>query len=59
MIPVSITPLSYPGARILSFDGGALEPIAYEDTEHYRVTKDFLADPAEALECLFSDEPDG
>ena len=34
--------LAYPGARIYSFDHIPLEPINYEDTEHYRVYHDFL-----------------
>lgn len=34
--------LSYPGATIHSFDGNGIRQLAYEDTEHFRVTKDFL-----------------
>jgi len=34
--------LSLPGARILDFDGEALRPVAYTDTEHYRVYKSFF-----------------
>lgn len=34
--------LSYPGATIHSFDGNGIHRLAYEDTEHFRVTKDFL-----------------
>ncbi|HSK18592.1 MAG TPA: AAA family ATPase [Longimicrobiales bacterium] len=37
--------MAFPGATILSFDGEALEPIAYRDTEHFRITRDFLEAP--------------
>jgi predicted ATPase len=35
--------LSLPGARILDFDGEAPKPLAYTDTEHYRIYKSFFA----------------
>lgn len=44
--------LAYPGARIHSFDGDAIEPIAWEDTEHVRLTRDFLSDPERYLRHL-------
>jgi predicted ATPase len=34
--------LSLPGARILDFDGEAPRPVAYADTEHYRIYKSFF-----------------
>jgi predicted ATPase len=34
--------LSYPGANIYSFDDSGISPVAYEETEHFQVTKDFL-----------------
>jgi predicted ATPase len=34
--------LSYPNARILQIGSYGLEEVAYTDTEHYTVTKDFL-----------------
>ncbi len=37
--------LTYPGATILSFDGGALQTIALEETDHYQITRDILANP--------------
>jgi predicted ATPase len=36
--------LAYPEATIFSLDGGAVESIRYEDTEHYQVTRRFLED---------------
>jgi predicted ATPase len=46
--------LAYPGARIYSFDGGQIAPIAYQDTEHYRVTKGFLDAPERYFRHLFN-----
>lgn len=36
--------LAYPGAQIFSFDGPCIEEIAYEDTSHYQLYKQFFAD---------------
>ncbi|WP_374303442.1 AAA family ATPase [Ferrovibrio sp.] len=47
--------MSLPGAALLSLDGGALHPVRLEDTEHYRVTRSFLADPARYMAGLFAD----
>jgi predicted ATPase len=48
--------LAYPGAKILHFDGSGISDIAYEDTEHYAITRDFLNHYPRRLEQLFSDE---
>jgi predicted ATPase len=37
--------LTYPGARILSFDGGVIAPIALVDTPHYQITRGILEHP--------------
>lgn len=34
--------LACPGAQIYSFDHAPIHPIAYEDTSHYRIYRDFL-----------------
>jgi predicted ATPase len=36
--------MAYPHASILSLDAG-LSEVAYEETEHYQVTRDFMASP--------------
>jgi predicted ATPase len=36
--------LAYPNAQIFSFDGTHIEEIAYEDTAHYKLYKQFFAD---------------
>ncbi len=45
--------MAYPGAAILLFGDHGVRPVAYEDTEHFTVTSDFLADPERMLEVLF------
>ncbi len=47
--------LAYPGALIYRLSKNGLEPVAYEDTEHYRVTLRFLQDPKNSIEQLFLD----
>ena len=44
--------LAYPGAQILSFDGGHMRPVAYEDLEHVTVTRSFLNNPQAYLKYL-------
>ena len=51
--------LAYPNAKIIQFDEHGLSEIAYEDTEHFRITKDFLNHYPRRLQQLFEedDEP--
>jgi predicted ATPase len=54
--------MSYPGAALLSFDGGKVHPVEYTETDHYRVTRRFLMDHQGYLDRLFaaeSEEPGG
>jgi predicted ATPase len=51
--------LALPGARLLAFAEDGISETRYEDTEHYRLYRDFLADPAGYLETLGSPEADG
>jgi len=37
--------MALPGARIYYLSDEGIEPVKYEDTEHYRITKSFLSDP--------------
>ncbi|MEW6120075.1 MAG: AAA family ATPase [Pseudomonadota bacterium] len=50
--------LSYPHAKIIQFDGSGLSEVAYEDTEHYAITRDFLNNYGRRLEQLLSDDED-
>ncbi|GAB2849848.1 hypothetical protein GCM10027277_17530 [Pseudoduganella ginsengisoli] len=44
--------LAYPDACIYQFTAQGISQIAYEETEHFRVTRDFLADPKRMLRIL-------
>lgn len=45
--------LSYPGACVFSLDGDSIREVDYRDTEHYRVTRDFLNAPQRYFRYLF------
>ena len=44
--------MATPHATIYSFDDGAVRPVAYADTEHVRLTRDFLNHPDQFLQHL-------
>ncbi len=48
--------LTFPGATVLSLDAQGITAVAYEDTEHYRITKDFLDAPQRFYRHLLADE---
>jgi predicted ATPase len=50
--------LSYPGAVLYSLDGDTIQEISYRESDHYRVTRDFLNAPERYFRHLFdaSDE---
>jgi len=47
--------LAYPGSTIYSLDHSPLQRVEYEDTEHYRLTRDFLNDRKRFFRYLFED----
>ena len=47
--------MAYPDALIYHFSENGIEPIAYEDTEHYTITREFLNKPNKMLRYLFSE----
>ena len=47
--------LAYPGAVLFSLDGDAIEQIAYRETKHYLITRDFLSSPERFFKHLFDD----
>ena len=51
--------LTFPGATILSLDGAGIRRVAFEDTEHYRITKDFLNAPERFYRHLFANGQPG
>src|ERR1043165_755651 len=46
--------MAYPDAYIYSFSAEGIEKIEYQDTEHYRITRDFLANPQRMLRLLLA-----
>ena len=47
--------MAYPGALLYQLDAAGIAPVRYQDTEHYRITRDFLADPERFFKHLFTD----
>jgi predicted ATPase len=45
--------MAYPNALIYRLGAGGIERVAYEDTEHYRITRDFLNSPERYFKSLF------
>jgi predicted ATPase len=45
--------MAYPDACIVQCGPGGLAPVAYEDTEHFQVTRNFLNNPQRTLDILF------
>ncbi|MBA3074321.1 MAG: AAA family ATPase, partial [Anaerolineae bacterium] len=47
--------LSYPNSVILSLDGDAISQVSVQDTDHYRITRDFLENPDRFFRHLFEE----
>ena len=41
--------MALPGAQVFSFDATSIEETRYEETAHYKLYRDFMADPATFL----------
>lgn len=48
--------MSFPGAKIVSFDEGGIQEIDYQESSHYQLTKSFLESPERYHRWLFEDE---
>lgn len=48
--------MAFPDAAIYSFSESGIAPTAYQNTEHYKITKAFLDAPDRMLRELFADE---
>jgi predicted ATPase len=48
--------MAYPGALIYELGTEGINQIAYEDTDHFRLTRDFLNGPERMLHYLFEEE---
>jgi len=51
--------MAYPSAKILLLDGAGFNEVRYEETEHYAVTREFLANPSGMIARLFADDEAG
>jgi len=49
--------MAYPDARIYHLGNGAPRPISYTDTDHYKITRDFLARKDQMLAILMDRKP--
>ncbi|MBQ0798515.1 MAG: hypothetical protein KBT63_04465 [Porticoccaceae bacterium] len=47
--------LAYPRSRIYRFSASGIDQVAYEDTEHYEVTKDFLNHHEQMMKILMEE----
>jgi len=48
--------LGYPNAQIFSFDHEVIQPISYEETSHYQLTRRFIDQKEALLSELFKDD---
>ncbi len=48
--------MAYPDAEILQFSDSGIGRVPYRETEHYRITKEFLEDPDRMLYYLLNEE---
>ena len=48
--------MAYPRTKIFLLDRTGFTEVRYQDTEHYAVTKEFLANPARMLDQLLADD---
>ena len=51
--------MTYPGASLLSFDGGTITPTQIEDTSHFQITKGLLDHPGRYWKHLLKEEEPG
>jgi predicted ATPase len=51
--------LTLPGARVLSCTDAGIMEVDYRDTEHFRLSKDFLNAPERYFRHLFDEQEDG
>jgi predicted ATPase len=51
--------MAYPNARLLKLSKYGLEPVALEDTDHFRLMREFFQSPATCLESMGTEEDAG
>ena len=47
--------MAYPDAIIYEFSKEGIQQVVYEETEHYRITRNFLANPQRMMRILFEE----
>jgi predicted ATPase len=47
--------MAYPGARLLRLTKYGLEPVTVEQTDHYKVMREFCDDPAGFVEAVMAE----
>jgi len=47
--------MAYPGARLLRLSKYGLEPVKVEDTDHYRLMREFWTDPATFIDTMLEE----
>ena len=50
--------LAYPGSTVLSLDEGRIHEVEYHETDHYKITRQFLESPERFFKHLFSADVD-
>jgi predicted ATPase len=50
--------MAYPDSSIYSFDADCITAVAYEETDHYKITRDFLNQRDKMLKVLLADKED-
>ena len=48
-------PVAYPHARLLRLSKYGLEPVTVEQTDHYKVMREFYDDPAGFVEAVIEE----
>jgi len=50
--------MAYPKAVLYRLDAAGITRVAYEETEHFRITRDFLNSPERFFKTLFAKRDD-
>jgi predicted ATPase len=51
--------MAYPGARLLLLSKYGLDPVSIEQTEHFRLIREFCTNPAAFVDSALDDEAEG
>ena len=48
--------MTFPNAQILEFSQSGIKSVSYQETEHFRLTKNFLENPEKMLHYLLENK---